>query len=351
MSKQFLLAFFGSTLFCYLALVGVNVKIDSACVLGCEGIIGEAARAVRKGHSVSGLQNFDHRIFQKLLINLSDKTPQMIVLGSSRSMQLSHDFFGLPQDEFFNHSVSAAFIEDHLGLLAIYDQRGEFPKRILFGIDPWIFNRVDPHSNWKTIADECYSLKKKLQGAEEESTWWSTDRFFSKLKTLSSFSYLKINLTLNDKVGELLLDQSPENNAKDIINPDGSWTIPATTRIHDQTKTMENLDTYQSYLKNYDQISDLDLFEKLITYLHKRGSKVEFFLSPYHPRGYELVQKDSVYRIVLQVEKELRALAGKHNIPVYGSYDPGVVGLTEKDFYDGIHAYGSSVKKFFPEIK
>ncbi len=348
MSKKYLISFFSAALITYMVILGINVKIDSACVLGCEGVISEAAKAIKQGHSVSGLQNFDHRMFHKLLINLSEETPEMIVLGSSRSMQLSSSFFHLPSQKFFNHSLSATFLEDIIGVLSIYDHRGVFPKRVLIAVDPWIFNRVDPHSNWKTLAEEYYALKKKLQKQEEGRSWLGSDRFFGKLKTLSSFNYLKINLTLNEKVGKLLLDQSPETNAMDIINTDGSWTIPISTRTQDKSKTLKDLESYQSYLKNYDQISDLDLFEKLITYLQSHQVQVEFFLPPYHPRGYELVKEDKVFRIILEVEGELRKLAERNKVKVYGSYDPNPLELQDRDFYDGIHAYGTSVRKLFP---
>ena len=77
------------------------------------------------------------------------------------------------------------------------------------------------------------------------------------------------------------------------------------------------------------------------------GVEVVFFLSPYHPLVYRHLVHSEEYRIVTDVEGYFRSVAAKKGIRIIGSYDPARIGLTESDFYDGMHPKPEAVRRLF----
>lgn len=100
-------------------------------------------------------------------------------------------------------------------------------------------------------------------------------------------------------------------------------------------------------MENFDSLSILycDLLEKLVGYLQNRKVEVVFYLPPYHPYVYNYIETSEKYQIVLEVENYLRNLALEKGIEVYGSYDPDLLGCTEKDFLDGMHMRRVDISK------
>ena len=70
-------------------------------------------------------------------------------------------------------------------------------------------------------------------------------------------------------------------------------------------------------------------------------------LTPYPPIVYEYCEANAdSYGGFLDTEPTIRKLAEKYDIPVYGSYDPSAAeGITEADFYDGLHCTGEAIEK------
>ena len=94
------------------------------------------------GHNVANIGNYDERLLQKDIIQNDQRQIDIIVLGSSRSMQINsqtiNDIF---QDQiFFNHAVSGASVEDYIAILDLYLEKNALPSTIIIGVDPWILN-------------------------------------------------------------------------------------------------------------------------------------------------------------------------------------------------------------------
>ena len=109
-------------LFPIFTTVGINYLIDSANLFNQE-IIEEASQFVSQGKSVAVLTNYDERFFQKRVIDLN-AIPNVVVIGSSRVMQIGNDNWG---SSFYNNGVSSATIMDYYAIIQHYINKGSNP--------------------------------------------------------------------------------------------------------------------------------------------------------------------------------------------------------------------------------
>ena len=90
-----------------------------------------------------------------------------------------------------------------------------------------------------------------------------------------------------------------------------------------------------------------EIFDRFFAYAKERGVNIVLVLSPYHPLTYDYVTEHAdEYKGFLQTEPAVRKLAEKYDFKVFGSYNPhNIPGVTEKDFYDGLHPSGDCLRK------
>src|SRR5690606_22220124 len=104
--------------------------------------------AILVGNNVTNIENYDERTLQRNIINNHHICPQVLVLGSSRTMLInSREFIG---KTFFNNSVSGASIEDIVAIYQMYDNRKCYPGKIILALDPWILNVNNGQNRWKS---------------------------------------------------------------------------------------------------------------------------------------------------------------------------------------------------------
>jgi hypothetical protein len=84
-----------------------------------------------------------------------------------------------------------------------------------------------------------------------------------------------------------------------------------------------------------------------VSYLQSKQVNVVFYLAPYHPVVYKALLLSPKQKVIVDIEKYYRDFAQKHQLKILGSYDPSKVGLSEKDFYDDMHASKEGVEQIF----
>ena len=125
---------------------------------------------------------------------------------------------------------------------------------------------------------------------------------------------------------------------------DNGYDVSNYFEINPMFGTMADFDELSPYYKQ--------LFEDFIKYLQAKNIKIIFFLPSYHHYLYWTAQDNyEKYHCLFEVEEYIRRLGELYEIPVYGSYDPAVVGLPNKDFMDGLHLRYESLKKVIPIIE
>src|ERR1700761_9668227 len=122
-----------------LLLVLLNYTIDPANIYSSKKYIGGIAGILSAGHNVDNVSNYDERLLQEQMVTRLHHTPDIIVLGSSRIMEVGTDFF--PGRTVLNCAVSHADINDLIAMAGLLDSTGHLPKTIVMNVDPMLIGQ------------------------------------------------------------------------------------------------------------------------------------------------------------------------------------------------------------------
>jgi hypothetical protein len=330
------------SLLIFILLISVNYWGDSAKIFH-RGYEKKIAELLFENHNVTNISNYDERILQKEIISKLGSSPDVLILGSSRIMLINSTYF--KNKKVINNGVSGASIEDLIAIYQIYKSRSILPKKIILGIDPWLFNENNGQTRWHSLKKEYYSFSEKTVEVEK-------DRLNNKVKQLFSFSYF----------------QASFNNIPNVIS--GKSEPIATDNIYNTTNT-KLFDASLSYGKKFREVSDIEINNKAKNYIKGNIYSIEqfdkispkiwdefeyfcqeiiendielsFFLAPYHPIVYEEIEQN--YKLVIVTENKVVNFAKENNIRCLGSFSPIKMEIDNKGFYDGMHSKEYIIKK------
>jgi hypothetical protein len=80
-------------------------------------------------------------------------------------------------------------------------------------------------------------------------------------------------------------------------------------------------------------------------YLKANGTRVILVLIPFHPIMFEDLKSHPEFRQVLLEESYFREFAREQGISLLGAYDPGAVGCSGTEFFDGLHPIESCISR------
>ncbi|PHS56346.1 MAG: hypothetical protein COB17_09435 [Sulfurimonas sp.] len=331
---------FGSIILIVLIISIFNYKIDSLSLFGNSNYLSKVAKILVNGQMVAGLKNYDDRLLQKLIIkNLKIKS-DIIVIGSSRTMQMRQSFFR-KKINFFNHSVSGASLEDYIAIVGAYEYIHKYlPSTIILGVDPWIFNKYNSQNRWQTLSKYYNYEIKKIKNKEEIksftvniSKWKQLLNYEYTIANIKFFTYLNKN---NGKIFYITDDIDIDDSIKDC---DGSIYYPYKQRYMkvDNTKKYSENNVYS--LERFYKLNNIKLFKIFINYLTYNGVRVILFLPPYNPASYDIMVSKAKYKNLVKVEKYLIDFAKKNQVKLIGSYNPHKYNLKINDFFDEMHAH------------
>lgn len=370
-------------------MVVVNYRVDCSGLFQGDLTTRTIVELLLAGNNVSGFSQMDQRAVTELYIQLlaEDQVPETIVLGSSRVMQITGEIAGT---SLYNCGVTGADYRDVMNTFYLLEKYDKLPRRILLGVDPWLFraDALDARSN-ADLYEETLSValgrSSGYQPPELSRAYLLCDAAVQKL-TGGSYSLSSLNIT--DETLSALFEPSyfqgnvlyyRNNRSGAATTEDGEAipyhavddadlpTSPAEVKCSDgsvcyaagfrNASADEVLSAAHAqagnflYMLGYTALEadQCALFEDFVDYMQSCGVEIVFFLTPYHPFVYEYV---SIYNVedhagFFEVEPYLREFAAREGIPVIGSYDPSLLGLTEEDFYDGLHVRSSGISKFF----
>lgn len=299
-----------------------------------------------QGFNVTGEFNLDIRALQRIVIQNLKSPPEIVVIGSSRIMEVGKDIYG---SSTLNNGVSGASLEDFIALFQMYDQRGILPKKVVIGIDPWLLNNNSEQERYKILQREYYSFFGK------EVPWYERLPLL-KYSQLFSPSYFQEAVKLAPQVYRRKIEPTQnEVNDKYTRLTDGTITYDVQYRKASSQEVEQRAQKFIAgniySLENFDVLSekikaDFDIF---IDSLKKKNIEVEFIFMPYHPVVYSYLEKNSKYAKVKEVEIFMKEYAQENNFMVKGSYDPSVYALGSKDFYDGMHMTRDGLSKIWTQ--
>jgi len=288
-----------------------------------------------------------------------------VIFGSSRIMQLSplhmpnfQNYFPAPA---LNLGASAWTIEDTLIFTHILLHNDTIPQAIVISVDPWTLRwNLSPsylilEDHFKGMLDEL-GIKKTTQKPEHYlikllTNSISYNYFVQSLKRLSDPSFNII--PKND------FKDWPQANAADFVNGfdfdqgyDYQLTLKDGARLFSKENVWEMIYDYNQghvgYIGQQGAYWDdnaVDVFEKLINYVQKKGIKVYFVLLPFSPLVYDGQHTADQDRF-LAVEQKIREIASRNNIKVFGTYDAQKSHMQATNFFDFQHPRPSTLRNF-----
>ncbi|MBR5874000.1 MAG: hypothetical protein IKY90_04600 [Oscillospiraceae bacterium] len=344
----------------FLGMMFVSYRVDPSGLFWGAGFERMVCDYMLQGQYVDGYQQLDGRELNEIYARECEKAPQILVNGSSRTLQIDSSF--ADGKTLYNAANVGADVYDFFNSYYIFAKESKEPEIFVMGIDPWIFNdgkeNIDERSNKEMFNEFLVEIM------DYESTEYTPENPMEKYKALLDPSYFQAS------VDTYFRNQNTENqpeivpmeevyNNKDIVkSPDGSIVYDLNFRTRPQetadgdalTASVNDL----LRMTDYDQLDPYytQLFEDFIEYLQQKDIKIIFFLPSFHHYIYWAAQADmGKYHCLFKVEDYIKSTGDKYGIPVYGSYDPDAVGLTNKDFMDGYHMRYESLKKVLPTIE
>lgn len=280
--------------------------------------------------------DIDERLFTKYRIMLERMDPELLVIGSSRMMQIGEN---ASKVQTLNLSVSNASLEDNVAIMGLAKSSFK-PKTIIMGLDPWMINKNSGRTQWQTLQDEYYDEIRKLTSLDELIHLEIEAKRNESIKQLKKNNLALQNLYLRGYKSEQALPTS----YKDITKRDGSRVYNKLFQNRSQSEIVQEFDGYLNHsINNYERSPEMiRILQELLTY-YGDSTNIIFMITPYHPDLYKkfLTEKP----ILLEIEDEFRELAKVNNIKIIGSYNPAINSCAASEFYDGIHPKGSCVKK------
>lgn len=272
-------------------------------------------------------QNMDERKFTKNRILFENKKVDVIVMGSSRLMQLDSNSFSKST---LNLSVSGASVEDLVAFIP--ESVNKFsPSVVYIGADPWIFNKNSEQNRWISVKDMYEFWREKINDKNLDVALFQNSLNHSLYENPFSSFYHKLNLKDEQVNGK---NESISKKSKD-----GLCIYDKIYSNQSQEEIRRNFLSNLSYSMNNFEFDNnaKDLYINLIKYLQDKKFEVILVLSPYHPELVKLMKfKKSK---VLEIENNFIEIARELNVKIIGSYDISKIGLniSNYDFYDGMH--------------
>ncbi|AEF99601.1 hypothetical protein [Methylomonas methanica] len=333
-------------------VAGINYHYDPANIFSDRTYEAGVGRLLSEGKDVGNVTDFDERLVQKFFAERLKSRRDVLVIGSSRAMNLESKHFS--GKSYYNASVSGASMEDYYAILQIYRDINKLPKLLVLGVDPWVFNRNNEQTRWKSLEQEYLRSVKENESGQYvlgPAIEWQ----FSKLQQLFSFDYLRTSLKYSHREDRDYYVTTAAELDVNIHRADGTITYKRefSHRSSEQVADWVRKQLLKTPLYSLGGYKELDLayikqFEALILNLYAEGTKVILFLAPYHPDFYKVMNDaTSPYRRVIDAEDYLYHFAETHKFPIFGSYNPRRIPCSRGDFFDEMHPRPICIDKIF----
>jgi hypothetical protein len=337
-------------------VAGINLVADPANLFQGTGYETGIARIMAEGQNVAGLGDYDDRLTVEEYVRLVPRAPDVLVLGSSRAMQIrSSDFPGMT---FFNAAVAEGTLGDAEAIIQLYLEKGQSPGLVLMSMDPWDLQEPDWLTRWTSLYDQRASLLAKIglpapaASPTAMSAWKKWGQLFSPSYFQASCRALAAQMVHggpNVLRGYYATTATSADGAVKLA--DGSLVYDKAMR--ERTTAAVELEArdyaakWQSQFRKVARVKPAgqNELEALVTFLQGQGIRVCFYLGPYHPTTYAEMRDKHDYRIGGDMEDYLRGLQARMGVTVVGSYDPARAGVTASDFFDGLHLKDTGAAK------
>jgi hypothetical protein len=318
---------------------GTNYLLDPDYTLRRD-YIPKLVEALSNGKMISGPVNINSRLLKKYWIETLPGNPEVLVLGSSRTLGLSKEAF--PGKTFFNASVSNCTFQDMYAFLNLFEKKQKpiMPQTIIICADQWLFGSSFSEKRWLNYRGDFVEMLQTtgdLSASQFPSKWVLQKEW---IKELFSVRYLVRSFRQRGKTETFEICNSIADN-KMMFLPSGVRLLPkdVVNASEDEIKQRATDYFYSSGDEHFNKLSVLQcqLFEDFVNHLKAKKCEVILYIPPYHPETYRLMQQSPKYKGVFKVDDYLLRVAKNYQLKVAGATNPSKLNLSAADFYDGVH--------------
>lgn len=328
------------------AMVTANYVVDPAHVVHRAGYARDIASMMLSGRNVANATNFDDRLMNKYYIDGLTEPRDVVVLGSSRTMQINASMF--PGRTFFNSSMTAASLADQLAVYQMYVQKGIEPSTVVLGLDPWSLSSdpISPHHG--SVIEEYEAAMRRLGTPIRTERFSGLSRALQPYGALLSPSYLASTVRSLGSEGRECYATDNEIESQPVRLSDGSRNFgrkkheavaPDPGEVNIPTPSLPSVKP---------RPLDPELCQTLQAFIDDllgRGIEVIIILPPFHPMAYAEMTGSAHRATIVDTHQYIRNAALARGLRVLGSFDPADLGFVESDFYDGTHPKTSAIAR------
>jgi hypothetical protein len=322
-------------------VVSINFFTDPANVFSDRAYVAGICDILVKGHNVDNVSNYNERALQEQMISKLPYRPDVVVLGSSRVMEIGSDFF--PGERVLNCGVSHGNIYDVIAIVGLLDSLRKLPAKIVINVDPHLICQGGT-MEWQTLLPYYnYLLAKwRLPGGMTQRSL-----FMEKMTTLFSFEYFEKSITfLAQRKSKHFRDVGTERPAVYGRFSDGTICYPASYANPDTTKVASD-----ALVVGGREVVSLDaekfkLLSTLVESLRRQRVTVALVMLPYH-REYYRAMNQRFGNVFGAYDTLYRQFARANDISVRGGFDAVGLGVPDDEFYDAWHCSKEAIKKVY----
>ncbi|MBQ7859377.1 MAG: hypothetical protein IJ347_04505 [Faecalibacterium sp.] len=335
----------------FLAVVfSVNYAVDPANLMHAE-YEQTLAEILASGQNAANVDNMDDRRFVKLYAEQRTQPVDTLVLGSSRSLQITAQVTGVQNT--VTAGVTGSDLRDVISNYFLFEQAGFSPSEVVLSLDFWYLSEgnLDGRANVEGYEAFCGQI-----GSKPLKT--GSGRL-AQLKNFFSFSYFQssVDYLLKNGFVKAMPTATDQEWAKGAIKrADGSYGYAEGYRTRSQKAVDEAAamvriaDTLAAGFSGVNPALCTQL-EAFVQYLQQKGIQVRLLLSPVHPDYYAYMQqRPQQYAQVFESERFYRQMAQRLGLAVYGCYDPAALGAENVDFYDELHPREAALLRYYNQI-
>lgn len=346
-------------------IVTVNYFIEKTNLL--KNNARDAAHYIWQGYNIANAYTCGDSSIKEFYVNNAIMGKDILVFGSSRSLGINSKLF--PEKTFFNMSVTDGRLENFIYFYFLWREKCLIPAHIILGIDVWLLKS-------KSQCDLMGVIKDKLIEADSDFSFafdsglgsdrdckQISDKPFEFVQRLISIDLFRNSLMYVINVllhcygfrGFGVFYPTKENFAdSEVMLADGSINYGLVRRSRSVEEVNRQVlsaikEKGFSHLNDFEKLDEdmVKLFELFIKLLLHDNVSVTFFLTPYHPKAYDLLKVSEKNKIVCTVRDYFKDVARKNGIRVLGDFDPAINNLEDRDFFDEFHPKESAMQKVF----
>ncbi len=270
----------------------------------------------------------------------------VLAIGSSRTMLLRKEFIDIGDANYLNATTGTAKLDHYARVISYFNKEDTpFPKAVIIGIDPWVFDGKISIARFKQLLDDSSIETGKFNALfnyeiTKENAKSCMNRHLNSSEQLITASDL-----------EKLYAHKIKHMA---VGPNGEVYYPYAKFHRRDAKSVESKvnqsiaqckqNSEQSKCLHYKALHNFKTMKYFLEYLKQKNVKVIVFFAPFHPLFYDYIVESGNFK---QYQKEILRFFRKNGVQTYGSYDPYELGLRSEDFYDKNHPREHVYKKIF----